>query len=99
VSRAFAILPDAQREITEAADWYHARNPELGLAFRRELRAKLALVRAHPLRFAPVYKNARAAFLSRHPYRITFTADADEILVIACTHHSRDPQVWMERVR
>lgn len=74
MSRAFAILPDAQREITGIADWYHARNPRLGVAFRRDLRAKLAIIRAHPLRFAPVYKNARAAFLSRHPYRITYTA-------------------------
>lgn len=98
MSRAFVILPDAQREITEAADWYHGTNSRLGAAFRRELRSTLGTVRAHPLRFASVYNDARAAFLARFPYRITYTADDDEILVVACTHHRRDPQVWMERL-
>lgn len=68
----FAILPNAQREIPEAANGYHGSNPRHGAGFRRELRARLAIIRAHPLRFAPVYKNARAAFLNRHPYRITY---------------------------
>lgn len=98
MSRAFVILPDAQREITEAADWYHARDPRLGIAFRRELRSTLATIRGYPLRFAPVYRNARAAFLTRYPYRVTYVADDAEIAVVACTHHRRDPQVWMERV-
>lgn len=98
MSRAFVILPDAQRDITEAADWHHARNPRLGAAFRRELRSTLATIRRHPLRFAPVYRNARAAFLPRHRYRVTYVADDAEIVGVACTHHRRDPQVWMERV-
>jgi toxin ParE1/3/4 len=99
VSRAFVILPDAQREVTEAADWYHARNPQLGAAFRRELRSTLGTIRAHPLRFASVYNDARAAFLARFPYRITYTANDGETVVVACTHHRRDPQVWLERLR
>lgn len=98
MSRAFVILPDAQREITEASDWYHARSARLGVAFRAELRATLTAIETHPLRFAPVYQHARAAFLTRYPYRITFTANDDEIVVVACTHHRRDPQVWMERL-
>jgi plasmid stabilization system protein ParE len=98
VSRAFVILPDAHREITEAADWYHARNPDVGAAFRRELRSMLGTIRAHPLRFACVYKDARAALLARFPYRLTYTTDDDETIVVACTHHRRDPEVWMERL-
>jgi plasmid stabilization system protein ParE len=99
VSRAFVILPDAQQEITEAADWYHARNPRLGAAFRNELRSMLGTIRAHPLRFATVYEGARAAFLAHFPYRITYTTDDDETVVVACTHHRRDPEAWMERLR
>lgn len=87
MSRAFVILPDAQREVTAASDWYHSRIPQLGIAFRRQLRATFGRIRAHPLRCAPVYQNARAAFLSRFPYRITYTVDVDEIVVVACTHH------------
>jgi plasmid stabilization system protein ParE len=99
VSRAFVILPDAQHEITEAADWYHARSPRLGIAFRQELRSRLGTIRAHPQRFARVHKEARAAFLLRYPYRITYTADDKEIVIVACTHHRRDPQIWMDRLR
>jgi plasmid stabilization system protein ParE len=99
VRRAFIILPEAQREITEAADWYHARDPQLGAAFRRALRSRLGTIRGHPLRFAPIYKEGRAAFLSRFPYQVTYTADDAEIIIVACTHHSRDPEVWMKRLR
>jgi hypothetical protein len=67
--------------------------------FRRELRSTLGTTRVHPLRFTAVYKDARAAFLARFPYRITYTADDDETVVVACTHHRRDPEVWMERLR
>lgn len=97
--RAFIILPEAEHEITKAADWYHARNPQLGTAFRRELRSRLAVIRDRPLRFAPIYKNGRAVFLSRFPYQVTYTADDEEIIIVACTHHSRDPDVWMKRLR
>jgi plasmid stabilization system protein ParE len=56
-------------------------------------------IRGHPLRFPPVYKNGRAAFLSRFPYQVTYTADDEEIIIVACTHHARDPEVWMKRLR
>lgn len=59
---------------------------------------RLATIRGHPLRVPPVYGDGRAVFLSRFPYQVTYTADEEEIIIVACAQ-SRDPEVWMKRLR
>jgi plasmid stabilization system protein ParE len=98
VSRAFVILPDAQREITEAADWYHARNPRPGVAFRRELAPRWRPSGGTRYDLRPCTGTLAPRSCPGIRTAFTYVADDAEIVVVACTHHRRDPQIWMERV-
>jgi plasmid stabilization system protein ParE len=39
----------------------------------------------------------RRALIRRFPYAIYFFADPEAIVVLACLHVRRDPQVWQSR--
>lgn len=46
--RRLRLLPDAQREVDEAAGWYEARSPGLGLEFLRAFDVACNTIRRHP---------------------------------------------------
>jgi hypothetical protein len=33
------------------------------------------------------------------PYSLVFAVEADEIVIFAVAHHSRDPDYWIHRMR
>ena len=89
--------PEARAEVREARAWYEAQSPGLGLEFARAVEAVLATISRTPA-FYPVVDGAtRRALLRRFPYQIIYEATANELLVIACFHHRRDPQIWRRR--
>jgi len=94
VSRRFVVRPQADFEITEAADWYAQRAPGLGGEFVRAVDAALAAIERNPLQHPVVDPPIRRALLRRFPYSILFTADDDEIVVLSCFHVRRDPKRW-----
>jgi plasmid stabilization system protein ParE len=40
-----------------------------------------------------------AFFLSGYPYDLVYSVRADEIVVLAVAHHSRQPEYWADRLR
>jgi hypothetical protein len=67
-----AYLTVAREEIREAAEYYAAISPELGNAFKRELRRLLRRVGA----------GLRKCLLSRFPYMVIYAPLPDEVLVL-----------------
>jgi plasmid stabilization system protein ParE len=90
-------LAVAQAEIQEAADYYSAISPGLGLAFRRELRQLLRLVAGMPLAWPVSGEGTRRCLMSRFPYLVIYAALPDGILVLAVGHQHRQPGYWGDR--
>lgn len=70
-----AYLTVAREEIREAAEYYAAISPELGNAFKRELRQLLRRVGAMPLAWPPCGASGaglRKCLLSRFPYMVIY---------------------------
>ena len=89
---------EARAEVRAARDWYDERAPGLGLEFARAVDAAIAAIRQNPEAYPLVEGDIRRAILRRFPYNIFFYREAaDELVVLACLHHRRDPEAWRAR--
>lgn len=98
MNRDFVVRPEARLEVLEAANWYSKRSRGLGGEFVRVVDAAFAQIERSPLRFPVVDSPVRRAVLRRFPYTIMFTADDDEIVILAVFHVRRDPTDWRDRI-
>lgn len=97
VIRRFVVRPIALEEITEAAEWYERRSGTLSAEFLRAVDAVVAAIERAPERFPKIHREKRHALLRRFPYSIVFTASAEEIIVLSCTHWRQNTDRWRGR--
>ena len=87
----------AENEITETAVWYEAQRPGLGAEFLEEVHAAAGRAREAPGLFPQIHGAMRRVLLRRFPYILVVEENGDEIVVLACIHGHRDPEVWRSR--
>lgn len=88
----------AREEIREAAEYYAAISPDLGIAFKRELRQLMRLVATMPAAWPPAGQDARRCLLARFPYLVIYAQLPGELLVLAVGHQHRKPGYWRDRL-
>ena len=91
-------LEVARDEIREAADYYAAISPDLGMAFKRELRQLMRLVATMPLAWPASGNHTRKCLMTRFPYLVIYAPLPGELLVLAVGHQHRQPGYWRERI-
>lgn len=91
-------LAIARDEIREAADYYAAISPDLGKAFKRELRQLMRLVATMPQAWPSSGEGTRKCLLTRFPYLVIYAPLPSELLVLAVGHQHRHPTFWRERL-
>ena len=92
----------AEDELADAASWYEAKQPGLGVSLLELIDQAVERIRSSVLPSNPVpgvtrNKNARRVLLRRFPYSIVFYEHADEIVIVAFAHSSRRPGYWRSR--
>jgi toxin ParE1/3/4 len=93
------ILPEAEEELTEAARWYEARRPGLGVELVMMLERAVDEIREAP-EASPLWQPGRPYrkfVMRRFPYVVMFTVDDDSVEVVAIAHAKRRPGYWMDR--
>jgi plasmid stabilization system protein ParE len=93
------IQPRAEAEADEAAAWYEAEQPGLGIEFLLELDAAIERAVETPLAYAPVFLEARRVLTRRFPFAVYFVYDRDVVEVFAILHQQRASSLWQSRVR
>lgn len=88
--------PGAEQDVLEAYVWYEARSDGLGAEFLRQVKIQEARLSRVPLIHAIEYDQIRRAFVGKFPYSLHFRIEHQTVRVLACIHHSRDPQRWLE---
>jgi toxin ParE2 len=88
----------AREEVREAADYYAAISPDLGTAFKRELRQLMRLVGTMPTAWPSVGTDVRRCLMTRFPYLVIYAPLPSELLVLAVGHQHRKPGYWRERL-
>jgi len=96
------FLPAAVLELEAAADDYEEAGPGLGSEFRQEVRSIIALIERHhrigPSVNAGTKAVLREFLLNRFPYRLVYSIDADDIIIVALAHQHRRSGYWRGRV-
>jgi plasmid stabilization system protein ParE len=93
------IQPRAQAEAEQAAEWYEAQQPGLGIEFVLELDAAIERVAETPLAYAKLYQEARRVLVRRFPFAVYFIHERDVVEVFAVLHQQRAESWWQSRVR
>lgn len=88
----------AVQDLSEARDWYEKRRQGLGLEFLSTVDRTFQKIGEQPLQYPLVYRQLRRAALQRFPYLIYFRADSDRVVVVACLHSKRNPQIVRTRI-
>ena len=95
--------PQAEDDITEAADWYDNQSAGLGDEFIDEILAVFDELGSNPLLHCRRHltKNIRWRYPERFPYRVIFEVIEEEHLVIvaAVIHAARHDRIWLKRFR
>ncbi len=94
------LLPAAQRELSEAIDWYEARRPGLGVEFLGAMDLALHAIADAPDQYPAWTSNPRFRrfVLDRFPYVVFFHAPATGPEVVAIGHAKRRPGYWLRRI-
>ena len=77
------VQPRAEAEADEAAAWYEAEQPGLGIEFLLELDAAIERAAETPLAYAPVFMDARGVLTRRFPFAVYFIYENDVVEVFA----------------
>jgi plasmid stabilization system protein ParE len=92
------IIPQAQRDIAQAAQYYGNQRSGLDEEFLAEIDDAVARVGANPLMFEQVRPGIRRYLVERFPYGIYYRMpDVNTVRIILVRHHSRRPGYGMRR--
>lgn len=97
MNRRLVFRSVAAREFEAAVLWYDQQKAGLGARFVEEVDRKLAEVLRHPEAFRAVRGEVRRAIVRGFPYSLHFRIEAQQIVVLAVFHSSRDPRQLAER--
>ena len=91
------LLPEAELELLDAAQWYREQAVGLDYEFMRCIDEATAKISRSPLMFPVVYRGRRRVLVKRFPFAIIYDVTMDEIIVYAVFHCSRNPKQWQHR--
>jgi plasmid stabilization system protein ParE len=86
------LTSEAEGELVDARDWYHAQAPGTGLRFMTEYRALATRLADNPRQFPIVRGEMRRAGFQHFPYGLYFRIRADEVEIFACFYGPRNPR-------
>ena len=95
--RQLVARPQAQLDVEDAAIWHEGKRPGLGLQFLADLDYVMKRIAAAPLQFPEIRPGVRRGLLKRFPYSVYFSADDEQVEIIAVLHQHRHPYTWSNR--
>jgi len=95
----FTFHSEARAELNDAADFYEACQPGLGLEFAEEVYATIQRVCRYPTAWSPLSANTRRCLTTRFPFGVIYQVRDEGVLIVPVTHLSRKPGYWRKRLR
>ena len=96
--RAYRYLSPAADEFLEASQFYESQSAGLGADFLDAVQHVVDVLRERPMIGPVVEGDLRKAVVHRFPFTIIYSAEEDELLIIAVAHQRRRPGYWRERI-
>jgi plasmid stabilization system protein ParE len=86
----------AQKELDEAIFFYELQQPGLGLRFRDEVRKSIDRIKQHPKAWPFERGEVRKCFVHKFPYKVLYSVQDPNIVILAIAHQHRKPGYWIE---
>jgi toxin ParE2 len=96
--KPFRLLRVAERELQEAAEFYHHQSPSLGDRLIRDFLTLVERLGYFPESGPKLSRRLRVARLKDFPYNIVYQIEPYSIVVVAVAHQSRKPGYWKGRI-
>jgi plasmid stabilization system protein ParE len=87
----------AERELSDAAQYYEHEQPGLGVAFITEVRRCAEALAEHPESGPIVLGAIRRRLCQRFPYGLLYTVAGHELRILAIMNLKRRPWYWVGR--
>jgi len=94
---SFFFHPEAEKELTEAIDYYEDIEPGLGYDFALEVYSAIRRSVDYPKAWAVLDGDVRRSLVKRFPYGILYAQAEDGILILAVMNLHREPGYWKKR--
>jgi len=90
------LLRRAEIDLEAAVSWYESYSSRAARRFETAVASALERIGAHPEMYALVDDRHRVCPIRRSRYLLVYRFDpaADEVVVVAVVHGSRDPRPW-----
>lgn len=92
------ILDPAQKELDDAVAYFRSGQPGLEQDFLSDFQATVQRIQNFPMAWHPYSKRTRRCLFSTFPYGILYQIRDNEILIVALTHQSQNPERWNDRI-
>ncbi|MBS4027511.1 MAG: type II toxin-antitoxin system RelE/ParE family toxin [Ignavibacteriales bacterium] len=93
-----SLRKEAKSDLKETFQWYESESYGLGEKFIIAFETSAGFIIQNPLMYPIVYKDIRRTLIRNFPYAIFYRIRETKVIVIACLHTSRDPEIWQSRV-
>lgn len=90
--------PAASADVHAAHDWYEEQRPGFRDEFVAAVDAAVASIVAFPKAHTVVHRGARRFLLERFPYGLYYRLAGEDMIIVACMHAARDPEMWRSRL-
>lgn len=84
------VRPEAERDLTDARDWYRRKEVRLGDDFLDAVAVAMRRLEEDPKRERPYYRNFRRIILRRFPYKVFYQVIGDRVVVFRVLHAKQD---------
>ncbi len=89
----------ANKEFSEAAEWYEFQSKELGKQFIKSVIEQIKKIRRNPDWYLIEEDDIHKVYVPRFPYKILYTIENNHQIVIwAIAHMHRKPWYWQNRI-
>jgi mRNA-degrading endonuclease RelE of RelBE toxin-antitoxin system len=93
------ILRIAWQEFLDAKEFYELEQPCLGARFEKEIKHSLLRIKRYPSAWPAESKEIRRNFLHKFPYKVLYSVQKGEIIILAFAHLHRKPDYWADRIK
>ena len=92
---------EALEDIQKTTDWYNSVNNGLGAKFQKQVISQISKLNKNPYLFSIKYENVRCFLISKFPFLVHYSVNDDKFVIeiLAIFQTSRNPQVWLERMK
>ena len=95
----YEFLTEARDEFWEAALYYEAKEPGLGVRLREEVEHVVERILADPYLWRERAGGYRRVNCPVFPYYVAYFIRADKVMIAAVAHGHRKPDFWKDRMK